>query len=98
MHLEVQQPAEEIQAGYLHLQVAFFDGMIHKRFGFAYLLDLRLLINGLPLVRICVRSHNRYNIQTVGILIRLKLGGSPLEILRCHQVILVVHPQDTLPQ
>ena len=98
MHLEVQEPSEEVETGLFLPRTTVVDCFIHELLSLKNLIELDLLIDIIATKRISVRPDNRDDLQAV----RIFVGGVFLprfrEELTRHEVILVIHPQNALAQ
>ena len=96
MHLEVEKATEEVQTGLFLPGAAIADGFVHELFGFEHLLELDLLVDIVASERVRVGSNDGDDLETVRVFVRWILFPSLCEEFACHQVILMVHPQNTL--
>ena len=96
MHLEVEKPTEEVQTWLFLPGTAIADGFVHELFGFEHLLELDLLVDVVASERVRVGSNNGDDLEAVRVFVRRILFPGLCEEFACHQIILMVHPQDTL--
>ena len=96
MHLEVEKPTEEVQTWLFLPGTAIADGFVHELFRFEHLLELDLLVDVVASERVGVGSNNGDDLEAVRVFVRRILFPSLCEEFACHQIILMVHPQDTL--
>lgn len=98
MHLKVKEASEEIETWYLDLLITVCYGLIHKVLGLKHPLSFIILVYGHHSMTVGVATHHRDDVQTVGVLVGGKLKRGLREVFRRHNVVLMIHSQDPLPQ
>ena len=95
MHLEIQETSEEVKTWFFLFFVTICNGFIHEFFCFHYFVEFDLLVNPVTSERVTIATNNGDNLETVRVLVLREFLPSLCEKLGGHEIVLVVHAQDT---
>ena len=98
MHLEIEQPSEEVQTRFHLALAAIGDRLVHELFRLQHFIKLDVLVHVVPAERVGIAAHHRDDLQAIWVLVARELTPSFGEEFTCHQIILMIHAKNAFAE